>query len=105
MVHNPHSLLGIPHIEDGHIEDGGDNEEDEHYERGNYAGHMPCPNKRCLTKLARVRGFNTEAKKVVIHETLQCWLKRTEHDKVVHHSSHIHVEKVGIRQDLGVDPF
>ena len=105
MVHNPHSLPDIPHVEYGHIEDSGDNEEDEDHERENYADHMPCHQMRCLTELARVRGFDTEAIMVDIHETLQHWLKRTERDKVVHQSSHVHVEKVGIGQDLGVDTF
>ena len=61
VVDNPLSLLGIPHTDDDHIEDGGDKEDDEDPEGHHEGGLGHCHQIRWSAKLARVRSFNTKA--------------------------------------------
>ena len=61
MIDNPHSLFGIAQAEDEHIEDCGEEEDDEDGE-GRHEGRLgECQRIRWLTKLPRKPIVNTEA--------------------------------------------
>ena len=69
MVVDSHSLLGVPHTENGHVEDGGEEDDDEDSKGHHKGGLGQCHQIRRSAKLARVRSVNTEAAPVDIEDT------------------------------------
>ena len=106
MIDDPHSLLGIAHAEDEHVEDGGDVEDEEDSKGHHQGGLGHCQWIRRLAKLAGVRIFDTESAPEDIEDISEGGTRLRQEcrneDDVVHQALHRHVETVGISQHLDV---
>ena len=101
MIDNPHSLFGIAQAEDEHIEDCGEEEDDEDGEGRHEGGLGERQWIRRLTKLPREHIFDTEATPEDIQNISQ---ERTSfiwhQDDIVHQALQSHVQAIGVDQDL-----
>ena len=103
MIDNPHPLFGMAQAEDEHIEDCGDEEDDEDCEGCHEGGLGKRQWVGCLANLALERFFDTEATPVDIENIPQeraglVWYE----DDIIHQALHCHVQAVGLDQDLNI---
>ena len=109
MINDPHSLLGIAHVEDEDIHKGRHVEGGEGAQGQHKGGLGQCQWVRWFAKLARKeRILNTEAAQENVEsiseevaglggEGTRCWWN--EH-YIVHQTLHCHVQTVGVGQHL-----